>query len=274
MLNKSLPLPLNTLPLDNLTSPKNKDPLALDDTTNPKLSLTEAVTLPLAMKGATAAGTLIKPLPSPLNEPVNEPVAEDAVIEFTISSVCICTEPVNCCISVISLPKMLLPDEYITDEEIRFTISWSAIIDWDTIKLPKIVVLVFTTKSPSTKDAVELPLAIRVAAGRLTNSEPSPTNEPVKDPVKDPDNSLLPLNEPVNCPLTLSKSKLLTNPLLPSLSDTTIAGLPLSDALKSGTPKLGSAWDKSKNWYLSLETSLGLTTLTLPLNKLLLAIRI
>ena len=155
---------------------------------------------------------------------------------------------------------MLLPDEYITDEEIRFTISWSAIIDWDTIKLPKIVVLVFTTKSPSTKDAVELPLAMRVAAGRLNNSEPSPVNEPVKDPV--------------NCPLTLSKSKLLTNPLLPSLSDTTIAGLPLSDALKSGTPKLGSAWDKSKNWYLSLETSLGLTTLTLPLNKLLLAIRI
>ena len=101
--------------------------------------------------------------------------------------------------------------------------------------------MVFTTKSPSTNDAVELPLAIKVAAGRLTNPEPSPIKEPVNDPVNDPDNSPLPLNEPVNCPLTLSKSKLLTNPLLPSLSDTTIAGLPLSDALKSGTPKLGSA---------------------------------
>ena len=78
----------------------------------------------------------------------------------------------------------------------------------------------------------------------------------------------------MNCPVTLSKSKLRTNPLLPWSSDTTIAGLPLNDALKSGTPKLGSAWDKSKNWYLSGETSLGLTTLTLPLNKLLLAIRI
>ena len=41
----------------------------------------------------------------------------------------------------------------------------------------------FTTKSPSTKDAVELPLAIKVAAGRLINSLPSPVNEPVKDPV-------------------------------------------------------------------------------------------
>ena len=120
--------------------------------------------------------------------------------------------------------------------------------------------MVFTSKSPSTKDAVELPLAIKVAAGKLINSEPSPVNDPV--------------NEPVNCPVTLSKSKLLTNPLFPSLSDTTIAGLPLNDALKSGTPKFGSAWDKSKNWYLSGETSLGLTTLTLPLNKLLLAIRI
>ena len=48
--NKSLPLPLNTLPLDNLTLPKNNDPLILDDTTNPNLSLTEAVTLPLAIK--------------------------------------------------------------------------------------------------------------------------------------------------------------------------------------------------------------------------------
>ena len=96
MLNKSLPLPLNTLPLANLKSPKNVDPLILEDTTNPNLSLTDAVTLPLAIKGATSAGTLNNPLPSPLNEPVNEPVAEDAVTDVAISSVCICTEPVNC----------------------------------------------------------------------------------------------------------------------------------------------------------------------------------
>ena len=111
MLNKSLPLPLNTLPLANLKSPKNVDPLILEDTTNPNLSLTDAVTLPLAIKGATSAGTLNNPLPSPLNEPVNEPVAEDAVTDVAISSVCICTEPVNCWISVIWSPKMLLPDE-------------------------------------------------------------------------------------------------------------------------------------------------------------------
>ena len=111
MLNKSLPLPLNTLPLANLKSPKNVDPLILEDTTNPNLSLTDALTLPLAIKGATSAGTLNKPLPSPLNEPVNEPVAEDAVTDVAISSVCICTEPVNCWISVIWSPKMLLPDE-------------------------------------------------------------------------------------------------------------------------------------------------------------------
>ena len=51
-----------------------------------------------------------------------------------------------------------------------------------------------------------------------------------------------PLNEPVKAPLALSKSKLLTNPLLPWSSDTTMAGEPDREALKSGTPKLGSAF--------------------------------
>ena len=81
-----------------------------------------------------------------------------------------------------------------------------------------------------------------------------------------------PVNEPVNAPEALSKSKLLTNPLLPWSSETTIAGLVKSDAEKSGTPKLGSACDKSKNWYLSAVTFLGFVTLTLPVNRLLIAI--
>ena len=85
---------------------------------------------------------------------------------------------------------------------------------------------VFTTKFPSTKDAVAEPLAILLAAGKLNNSEPSPVNEPVK--------------EPVNLALTLSKSKLLTNPLLPWSSDTTIAGFVNNEAEKLGTPKFGS----------------------------------
>jgi hypothetical protein len=66
-------------------------------------------------------------------------------------------------------------------------------------------------------------------------------NEPVKEPEKLPlKDAALPVNEPVNCPLTLSKSKLLTNPLLPWSSETTIAGEPERDAEKLGTPKFGS----------------------------------
>ena len=91
--------------------------------------------------------------------------------------------------------------------------------------------------------------------------------------MNEPLNWALPVNEPVNCPVTLSKSKLRTNPLFPSESDTTIAGEPLNEAEKLGTPKFGSTWDKSKNSYLLGETFLGLTTFTLPLSKLLLAIR-
>ena len=85
---------------------------------------------------------------------------------------------------------------------------------------------VLITKSPSLKDAVAEPLAINVAAGKLNNSEPSPVNEPVK--------------EPVNFAFTLSKSRLLTNPLLPWSSETTIAGFVNSEAEKLGTPKFGS----------------------------------
>ena len=69
----------------------------------------------------------------------------------------------------------------------------------------------------------------------------------MKEPVKLPLNSALPVNEPVNCPVTLSKSKLLTKPLFPWSSETTIAGEPLKEALKLGTPKFGSAFDRSRN---------------------------
>ena len=69
--------------------------------------------------------------------------------------------------------------------------------------------------------------------------------EPVSEPVNEPE--IEPVNEPVNAPDALSKSKLLTNPLLPWSSETTIAGLVKSEAEKLGTPKLGSAWDISKN---------------------------
>ena len=74
---------------------------------------------------------LNEPVPSnwPLNEPVKAPAIEDAVISLTIKKSLIPTEPVNCCISVISSPNIFEPDEYITEEEIIFTISWSAIID-------------------------------------------------------------------------------------------------------------------------------------------------
>ena len=47
--NNPAPLPLNILPLLKKTLPLNVEPLATDLTTNPSASLTEAVTLPLAI---------------------------------------------------------------------------------------------------------------------------------------------------------------------------------------------------------------------------------
>ena len=203
---------------------------------------------------------LNKPAPSPTKEPDTEPVICWAFNEPVISTLpVILSEPVICCISNISSPNLFEPDEYITEDEIIFTISWSATIELSTYKFPWTLVFVFTTKFPSTKEAVAEPLAINVDAGKLNNSEPSPVNEPVK--------------EPVNFAVTLSKSKLLTNPLLPWSSETTIAGFVNSEAEKLGTPKFGSAWDISKNWYLSDVTFFGFTTLTLPVNRLLIAMR-
>ena len=102
-----------------------------------------------------------------------------------------------------------------------------------------------TNKSLLIKEAVAEPLAIKVASGRFLNPLPSPLNEPEKEPEKEPvklplNDVALPVKEPVNCPVTLSKSKLLTNPLLPWSSETTIAGEPESEAEKFGTPKFGS----------------------------------
>jgi hypothetical protein len=49
MLNNPAPLPLKIEPEDKNTEPLNIEPLANEVTTNPLLSLTEAVTLPLAI---------------------------------------------------------------------------------------------------------------------------------------------------------------------------------------------------------------------------------
>ena len=115
--------------------------------------------------------------------------------------------------------------------------------------------MVFIFKFPSTKDAVPEPDAIKGATGKFVKLEPLPWNEPEKEPE------------------ISSKLIVLANPLLPWSSETTIAGFVKSEAEKLGTPKFGSAWDKSKNWYLSDVTFFGLTTLTLPVNRLLIAMR-
>ena len=121
---------------------------------------------------------------------------------------------------------------------------------------PWIIVSVFTLRPFDLKDAVAEPLAINgdTTDGTFVNLLPSPWKEPEKDP------------------LNSSKDSFFANPLLPSESETIIAGFVNNDAEKSGTPKFGSAWDKSQNWYLSDVTFFGLTTLTLPVNRLLIAI--
>jgi hypothetical protein len=104
------------------------------------------------------------------------------------------------------------------------------------------------------KDADCEPDIIRVASGRFINPLPSPTNEPVKELV------------------TEVKTNVLAKPLLPSLSETKIAGFVSNEAENEGIPKFGSTWDKSTNSYLSDVTFLGPFNRTLPLNRLLIAI--
>ena len=70
--NKSLPLPLNALPLCTLTSPKNIEPLSIEVTTNPSTGDTDADTLPLAINGDVSEsadnGISNKFSPLPLND--------------------------------------------------------------------------------------------------------------------------------------------------------------------------------------------------------------
>ena len=119
-------------------------------------------------------------------------------------------------------------------------------------------------------DAVAEPLAILGAttAGTFTNWEPSPENLPINEPLNEPERSPIPLNEDVISLNTI----FCANPLLPSLSETKIAGFDSNDAENDGTPKFGSTWDKSTNSYLSDVTFLGPFNRTLPLNRLLIAI--
>ena len=141
--DKPSPLPLKNplpdgiviLPLTN-NEPVKVEPLATDVTKNPLSGDTDAVTLPLAITVANGAfGKFIKFEPSPKNEPVNEPLNEpvasaipikepvklpnivepDITYAFNLSLTS--TEPVNCWISINSSPNILLPDEYITDED-------------------------------------------------------------------------------------------------------------------------------------------------------------
>ena len=75
MLNNFSPLPLKNEPDDKKILPLNVEPLAVDFTTNPSESETDAVTLPLAIKFEISAsgdkavlGILNNLSPLPLNE--------------------------------------------------------------------------------------------------------------------------------------------------------------------------------------------------------------
>ena len=92
MLNNFSPLPLKNEPDAKKILPLNIEPLAIDFTTNPSASVTDAVTLPLAIKfeinasGASAVlGILNNLSPLPLND---EPEVSD-ILPLTIK------EPVN-----------------------------------------------------------------------------------------------------------------------------------------------------------------------------------
>ena len=124
--NNNLPLPLINEPLAIKILPLKIEPLSNDFTTNPS-GETEAVTLPLA--NFVAWGKLNKFAPSPKNEPVkeplNEPVAsaipinepvkapaiDEPVITLANNLSLTSTEPVNCCTSDSSSPKIFEPDE-------------------------------------------------------------------------------------------------------------------------------------------------------------------
>ena len=132
--------------------------------------------------------------------------------------------------------------------------------------LPSITAFVLTTNEVPSKDADCEPLAINGATtdGTFIKPLPSPKKAPLNEPVK----SAVPLKDDV----IVVNTKSLTNPLLPSLSETTMAGFVFKDAENVGTPKFGSTWDKSTNSYLSDVTFFGPFNRTRPLNRLLIAI--
>ena len=94
-----------------ITLPVNWEPLAADLTINPASTSVDAVTEPVAIIVATNAsgvnaerGISNKPLPLPLN-------IEAVTLPPTLKLFNNSTEPVNCCLSVISSPNMFEPDE-------------------------------------------------------------------------------------------------------------------------------------------------------------------
>ena len=276
--NNLAPLPLNTEPDVNLTSPLNVEPLSVESTINPSSLSTEAVTAPSAiLDDCSAAGRLNNWLPSPmkadddtidavtlfvdksppvLKSPLNsaEPLSSKEPV--------IPTEPVNSCKSPVVLPNLFEPDENIIEDEIISTIISLATILLSTYKSPVTLTSPSISISPSndedtlTKnpvfgaiDADAEPLINWLEKGRLFSLEPSPSNEPE--------------NEPLNS----SNWIFVINKRFPSISEAISATEPLSILPLNGNPKLGSASPNDRYSYLSSETSCGRTTLTLPLNN-------
>ena len=244
----------------------NCEPLTFDITINPFSLSTEAVTAPSAiLDDCSAAGKLNSWLPSPMKADDDTADAVILLVEIspsTFKEPLIPTEPVNSCKSSDVLPNLFEPDENIIDEDtISTKISLATILS-STYKSPVTLTSPFTSTSPSndedtfTKnpvfgaiDADAEPLINWVEKGRLFNWEPSPANEP--------------LNEPLNS----SNWILVINSRFPSISEAISATDPLWILPLRGTPKLGSASCNDRYSYLSSDTSVGRTTLTLPLNN-------
>ena len=115
MLNKSLPEPLNTEPLANLKSPKNKEPLSTDVTTNPSCGDTDAVTEPDTINDERSAssvraerGMLNKSLPEPLNtEPDERNILPLKVEPLVTDST---TNPLSIETDAVTLPVAIFTD--------------------------------------------------------------------------------------------------------------------------------------------------------------------
>ena len=225
--NNCCPLPLMNEPDAIKMLPLNVEPLAVDCTTNPNSSVTEAVTEPLAIKlDKRASG--VKAERGISNKPLPEPLNCDADTEPSKLAEVLTTKPKLGEIDAVALPlaiKVLinasgvraergisnkfLPEPLNDEPELIRTLPL-------TRKLPLISAKVLTTKPLSGDiDAVALPLAIRGATvdGTFNNCEPSPTKEPVNEPL-----ALLTIKislistEPVNSCLSVSSSPNLLEP--------------------------------------------------------------